>query len=120
MVSKNVLTKMLCISIVVISGCAKKQIVYKPQYVPINVAPAHTRPLEPFPYLPNADENGYLDGCQVFIYNTKVEYALCTEMQRRDTFIRKLTEGRQRFHVYPECEAIIEGVKKRLHTACLP
>jgi len=100
-----------------ISGCAPKA-VPKPYKIELNVPPAYTKPLEPFPVLPTLGEDGGRDVCDMHIYRVKVEYILCAEYKRTNSLIRGMTEDRQHFQIPLACKSIVEGVKNQLHLAC--
>lgn len=117
MLRANAKVILLCLIVTLLnSGCTKY--VPQPYEVTLSVPPNLTRPLEAMPVLPKAREDGTRDLCEMHKYRVRHQYILCAEYQRMDKLISGITENRQRFNVPANCNSIIDGVKKRLHTVC--
>jgi len=102
---------------IAVSGCGPRYI-DQPYAVEVSVPSVNTQPLEQFPKLPPINEMGERNFCDMHQYRVQIEYILCAEYKRLDNMIYGITDGRQRFAIPEDCEAINYGVRKGLHRAC--
>ena len=90
-----------------LTACGKKHLVI--HKVPPRFLEVDQRPFAEFPKLPEVQEDGTRDPCDMHRYRVAVEVYACTEAHERRIMQERISRGKDTYQVPEECVSILRG-----------